>query len=90
MSHSLDWSFDVDTCFHGAMESVNASKFKDQCLSLLDRLGPQGLIVTKRGKPIARVIPIESDCAGLIGSMRGEIRINGDILSTGVKWNAES
>ena len=83
------WSLDVDTCYRGAMETVNASKFKEQCLSLLDNLGPQGLIVTKRGKPIARVIPIDCDCAGLIGSMRGEIQINGDIHSTGVKWNAE-
>lgn len=72
------------------MEQLNASKFKEQCLSLLDHLGPDGIVITKHGKPIARVIPIESGCAELIGSMRGKVRVKGDILSTGLKWNAES
>jgi len=72
------------------MELLAASKFKEQCLSLLDNLDPEGVIITKRGKPVARLIPINTDCAGLIGSMKGRIKIKGDILSTGVRWNAES
>ena len=72
------------------MEPLAASKFKEQCLSLLDNLDPEGVIITKRGKPVARLIPISTDCAGLIGSMKGRIKIKGDILSTGVRWNAES
>jgi prevent-host-death family protein len=66
-----------------------ASKFKEQCLSLLDNLDPDGIVITKRGKPVARVVPVSVDCAGLIGSMKGRIKIKGDILSTGVRWNAE-
>ena len=31
-----------------------------------------------------------SDCKDLIGSLRDEIRVKGDTLSTGVKWDAES
>jgi prevent-host-death family protein len=69
---------------------VNASKFKEQCLALLDNLGPEGILITKHGKPVARVIPASADCAGLIGSMKGRIQVKGDILSTGVRWNAES
>jgi prevent-host-death family protein len=69
---------------------VNASKFKEQCLALLDNLGPEGIVITKHGKPVARVIPASADCAGLIGSMKGRIQVKGDILSTGLKWNAES
>jgi prevent-host-death family protein len=72
------------------MEHVNASKFKEQCLALLDNLGPEGIVVTKRGQPVARVMPVSADCAGLIGSMKGRIAIKGDILSTGVRWDAES
>ena len=72
------------------MRTVNATKFKEQCLSLLDTLESEGIVVTKRGKPVARVIPISSDCADLIGSMKGKIKIKGDILSTGLRWNAES
>lgn len=72
------------------MRTINAAKFKEQCLSLLDTLESEGIVVTKRGKPVAKVIPISSDCADLIGSMKGKIKIKGDILSTGLRWNAES
>lgn len=71
------------------MVQVNASKFKEQCLALLDNLDPEGIMITKHGKPVARVIPASADCAGLIGSMKGRLKVKGDILSTGVRWNAE-
>ena len=69
---------------------MNASKFKEQCLSILDHLDSDGLVMTKHGKPVARLIPVNADCKDLIGSMKGKIRVNGPILSTGVKWDAES
>jgi len=72
------------------MQKINASKFKEQCLALLENLEPEGIIVTKHGKPIARVIPANSDCAELIGSMKDQIQIHGDIFSTGINWDAES
>jgi prevent-host-death family protein len=72
------------------VEQINASKFKEQCLSLLDRLGPEGIVITKHGKPIARLIPIASGCADLIGSMEGKVNVAGDIISTAIKWDAES
>jgi prevent-host-death family protein len=72
------------------MERINASKFKEQCLALLDNLDPEGIVITKHGKPVARLIPASSDCAGLIGSMKGKIRVHGNILSTGLNWDAES
>ena len=74
----------------GLMVQINASKFKEQCLSLLDNLQPEGVIVTKHGKPVAKLIPIDSDCASLIGSMKGKLEIKGDIFSTGERWNAQS
>lgn len=72
------------------MSRMNVSKFKEQCLSLLENLDPEGIVITKHGKPVARVIPASSDCADLIGSMKDKIKVRGNILSTGVKWNAES
>ena len=72
------------------MQRINASKFKEQCLSLLDDLGAEGLVITKRGRPVAKVIPIGSSCVGLIGSMKGKLTVKGDILSTGIEWKAES
>jgi prevent-host-death family protein len=72
------------------MKRIAAAKFKEQCLSILDRLEPEGVIITKHGKPVATLVPTKSASAALIGSMRGKIKIKGDILSTGVKWDAES
>jgi antitoxin (DNA-binding transcriptional repressor) of toxin-antitoxin stability system len=57
---------------------------------LLDDLGAEGIVITKRGKPVAKVIPIGSGCAALIGSMKGRLNIKGDLLSTGIRWNAEA
>ncbi len=72
------------------MVEISASKFKEQCLSILDHLEPQGLIVTKHGKPIARLLPIDASPASLIGSMKGKVKVSGDVFSTGLDWNAES
>jgi antitoxin (DNA-binding transcriptional repressor) of toxin-antitoxin stability system len=69
---------------------MNASKFKERCLALLDNLDPEGIVITKHGKPVARLIPEDSNCASLIGSMAGKIKISGDLMSTGMKWDAES
>ena len=72
------------------MRQIAAAKFKEQCLALLEDVGPEGIVITKRGKPVAKLIPLGTDSASLIGSLRGKLKIRGDILSTGMKWNAES
>jgi len=70
------------------MKKVAAAKFKEQCLSILDHLEPEGVVITKHRKPVARLLPVERASADLIGSLRGKIRVKGDIQSTGVKWDA--
>jgi len=72
------------------MQEMSISRFKEQCLALIDNLGPEGILVTKHGKAVARVVPADSDCAVLIGSLAGKVKIKGDVLSTGTGWNAES
>ena len=72
------------------MKTIGAAKFKEQCLALLDHLDADGLLVTKRGKPVARVIPYDRNSAGLIGSLRDKIEIRGDLLTTGTHWNANA
>jgi len=72
------------------MRQIAAAKFKEQCLALLEQVDSEGIIITKRGRPIAKLIPLGTDSAALIGSLRGKLKIRGDILSTRVKWDAES
>ncbi len=66
------------------MKRVSAAKFKEQCLALLDRIDPEGLVITKRGKPIARLRPHDEQPAQRIGCLRGKIEVKGDIVSTGL------
>lgn len=70
-------------------QTMGAARFKEQCLAVLDRLGPDGLVITKRGKPVARVLPYDRESASLIGSLREKVKIKGDIMSTGIRWDAE-
>ncbi len=70
--------------------TISATEFKAKCLQIFEHLGADGIIVEKRGKPIAKVTPIKSVNSEWIGSMKGEIKILGDIMSTGIKWDAES
>jgi len=70
---------------------IAAAKFKQQCLAILDRVDEEGIVITKHGRPVARLtrIPRRENDADLIGSLRGQVAIKGDILSTGVAWHAE-
>ena len=72
------------------MKQIAADKFKQKCLAILDEVGPDGIIITKNGKPVARLTSVERESSALIGSLRGKIRIRGDIFSTGLNWNAQS
>ncbi|HEX9636009.1 MAG TPA: type II toxin-antitoxin system Phd/YefM family antitoxin [Acidobacteriota bacterium] len=71
-------------------KTIGAAQFKEKCLALLDQVGPEGIVVTKHGKPVAKLVPVETGSADLIGSLKGKIRIHGDILGTGIEWDAQS
>lgn len=67
------------------METVSVSEFKATCLALLQKVRRTGqpILITRRGEPIAQVIPPlpAERPADWIGSMRGTGRILGDIVS---------
>ncbi len=70
------------------MNTIGVAKFKEKCLSLLDELDPEGLVITKHGKPVALVKPYRNTDADLIGCMQDKLEICGDVFTTGVEWNA--
>ena len=72
------------------MRKIGAAQFKARCLQLLDQVDPDGIVITKHGKPVARLVPVGGEGRALIGSLKGKIRIKGNILSTGLRWDAES
>ncbi len=72
------------------MKTIGAAKFKEQCLSLMDQLTDEGLVITKHGKPVALLIPFRENDGDLIGSLKHKVEIRGDVFSTGVRWEADA
>ena len=69
-----------------------AGEFKARCLKLLDEVEQtrHEIVITKRGKPVARLAPVHKKAPDIFGRMRGTIEILGDIVSpTGEIWNAD-
>jgi len=56
-------------------QQIPASQFKARCLALLDEVAATGqpLVVTKRGKPVAKLVSLrEQGPVDLLGSVRYE------------------
>ncbi len=72
------------------MKHMAAGKFKARCLSVMDDVNATGepVIITKRGTPVAKVVPIASKKQDLFGFMAGEFKIAGDIESPVVPLEA--
>ena len=73
-------------------ETIAAGVFKAKCLALLDEVQQSGkeYVITKRGKRVARLVPIKEEQPKIFGRMKGTGKILGDIYSTGEKWEADS
>lgn len=68
----------MDNKTASATTEIAAGEFKAQCLALLDEVAETGkeIIVTKRGKPVAKVVPIEPP-----KSLEGSVTVLGDIMT---------
>lgn len=78
------------------MTTVGDKYFSENCLGELDRLDDDGLVITRDGVPYAKLVRIcttekaqrSTAFSRLHGILKGKIVIKGDIMSTGVRWNA--
>jgi len=71
---------------------IPAGEFKAKCLKLLDEVQQQHrqIVITKRGKPVARLMPLVEDIPDIFGRLKGTGEVLGDIVSsTGEIWNAD-
>jgi len=62
---------------------IAATEFKARCLELMDQVqqGRQPIVVTKHGKPVARLVPYEEDPEPIFGYLRDTVIEYGDIVS---------
>lgn len=71
--------------------TMTVTEFKAKCLRIVDELGPAGVVLTKRGRPVARVTPAgRTTGRDLLGALKGQIKVRGNIMTTGAKWDAQS
>ena len=65
---------------------IGAGEFKAKCLALLDEVSESGrhVVITKRGRPVAEVVPFED-----VPALEGSIVREGDLISPlDEAWNA--
>ena len=69
---------------------VNATYFKAHCLELMERVRSQreAIVITKRGKQVAKVVPADGEATAAFGCMKGTAEAKGDLFATGESWDA--
>jgi prevent-host-death family protein len=72
------------------MRKIAAGEFKARCLTLMEdvRSTREPLIITKRGKPVAKLVPADDVKDDFIGRLEGEFRVVGDIESPIDGWES--
>ena len=73
--------------------TMSATEFRAKCLGLIDEVAETGreIVITKRGRPVARLVPVRRARGAPFGLYRDEVRIHGDIgAPIEVEWEAET
>lgn len=75
--------------------AIAAGEFKARCLELMDEVNERRVeyVITKRGRPVARLVPVEAEVAEPgkkpkkgFGALKGSIVILGDIVGPVEEW----
>lgn len=77
------------------MKKVPLAEFKTHCSRYVEEVADEEIIITKHGKPVARLSPAEErpeTDAHLIGVLKGKLIVDpdDDLFSTGRRWDAQS
>lgn len=65
------------------MKKIPAGSFKARCLAIMDDVQAkrETVLITKRGKPVVKLVPVEPQRDDIFGFLRGKVTITGDIVS---------
>lgn len=66
-----------------APQTIAAGEFKTHCLRLMDHVAEQHseLIITKHGKPVAKLVPVDDEAPDSWGALRGSVTYHDDIVA---------
>jgi prevent-host-death family protein len=61
--------------------TMPAGEFKARCLQIMETVARtrRPVTITKRGRAIARLVPVETEAESFLGSLRGRITIAGEV-----------
>ena len=71
--------------------TIQAGEFKAKCLELMDQVKHKHIsfTITKHGKPVAKLVPIEAAPIDVFGCLKGTVTIKGDLVDPiDVTWEA--
>jgi prevent-host-death family protein len=65
------------------MKKMAAGAFKANCLAVMDEVQSKRItvVITKHGKPVAKLVPVNTDKDDIFGFLAGKGKITGDIVS---------
>jgi prevent-host-death family protein len=65
------------------MKKMAAGSFKAHCLAVMDEVQAkkETVIITKHGKPVAKLVPVTVEDDDIFGFLAGKIEITGDVVS---------
>jgi prevent-host-death family protein len=65
------------------MKKMAAGAFKANCLAVMHEVQAkrETVVITKHGKPVAKLVPVEPQGDDIFGFLRGKVTITGDVIS---------
>ena len=81
---------------HGKEESINVTAFKAQCLAMVDAVArgkTSRVVLTRRNRPVAALVPLEQKLTPLWGAMKGTVTVlpGTDLTApSGEVWDADA
>jgi prevent-host-death family protein len=65
------------------MKKMAAGLFKVHCLAVMDEVHSkrESVLITKRGKPVAKLVPADNGKDDIYGFLKGKVTILGDVVS---------
>jgi prevent-host-death family protein len=68
------------------MKKMAAGSFKIHCLAVMDEVQAkrETVVITKRGKPVAKLIPADNDSDDIYNFLAGKGTITGDVVSPAI------
>lgn len=64
-------------------KTMAAGEFKVHCLAVMDEVASkrEAVIITKRGKPVAKLVPVGKEKDDIFGFLKGKVKVLGDVVS---------